>query len=250
VARLDPDNTDDGAGPRHVAGAGTCLLADGADVWVGSDGAHLFRLDGDRLQPVDSFDEAPTQSEWHTPWGGPAATRSMAAGHGFVFVNVHVGGILRSADRGRTWQDTINVHDDVHQVTMGSDGRLWAATGASALAHSDDDGRTWAHHREGLHGRYLRAAAPVEDGVLVTASSGPGATDGAVYRFDGDRFERCTLGIPADFGGNIDTHLLATGRGVAAVAGPDGRLYLSGDGGRRWHVEADGLAPVRAAVIT
>src|SRR5437660_4233834 len=61
----------------------TCLGGDRAGkVLVGTTGAHLRLLDvaGGRVEPLDGFEEAPTREKWHTPWGGPPDTRSMATG--------------------------------------------------------------------------------------------------------------------------------------------------------------------------
>jgi hypothetical protein len=238
---------------RHIAAApahrALCVHATGDVVWVGTAEAHLLRCDGDALVPVESFDTAPRRTEWHTPWGGPPDTRSMAGTRDELLVNVHVGGILRSNDGGVTWSATLDLRDDVHQVALGADGTVWAATGAAALAESRDGGDTWTHHSDGLHGTYLRAVAPTDDGALVTASSGPHASDGAAYRFDGEHFHPCDSGMPARFAGNLDTYRLAAAGATAALAGLDGRLYLSEDGGRTWIDVAGNLPEVRAVVI-
>ncbi len=226
-----------------------CLLASGADVFVGTDEAHLLRLGDGRLERVESFEEAPTHEEWHTPWGGPPATRSMAADRGRLYVNVHVGGILRTDDRGETWSSTLDLHDDVHQVSIDSKGTVWAATGHSALAESHDGGDSWSYHREGLHAAYLRSVVPLPDGVLVGASSGPRAKDGAVYRFDSDGFHLCENGLPSRFEGNLDTYRTASAGDTVAVAGRDGRLYVSEDAGRTWTDVAGDLPKVNAVVI-
>ena len=81
---------------------GTCIaVADEEDVLVGSSEARLFRIIGDGLQPVVPFDQAEGRSAWYTPWGGPPDTRSIAEWDEAVYVNVHVGGILRTEDRGQ-----------------------------------------------------------------------------------------------------------------------------------------------------
>jgi hypothetical protein len=50
--------------------------------------------------------------------GPPLGIRSMAAtcDGAVLLANVHVGGIPRSTDAGLTWQPTIDIESDVHQV--------------------------------------------------------------------------------------------------------------------------------------
>lgn len=135
---------------------GTCLVAADGAVLVGTIGAHLLRLEGGRLEPVRSFDEAEGRDKWYTPWGDPADTRSLARDDaGALFANVHVGGILRSADGGGSWEPTvIDIDSDVHQVIAwpGRAGWVLAAT-AVGLARSEDAGASWRFDTEGLHAR-------------------------------------------------------------------------------------------------
>ncbi len=232
-----------------VEGAiGWCLLVKDGVVWVGTDNAGLFRLDGDRMVRVRSLDAAPTRSDWYHPGGRPG-TWSMAADGGRMYVNVHVGGILVSDDDGRTWAPTIDLHDDVHQVSVGTGGRVWAATGMRGLGESRDAGQTWTYHAAGLHAPYLTCAVPTSDGVLVAASSGHRAADGAVYRFDGEVFHLCAGALLERLGSTLAARQLAANEKVAAVAGFDDRLYASHDSGRTWNSIAQGLADVRAIVI-
>jgi hypothetical protein len=225
-----------------------CVVASAGGLWIGTVEAHLFRLDGRQLTLVRSFENAPTRSEWYHPGGRAPGTWSLAAHGGRLYVNVHVGGILASNDGGETWAPTIDLHDDVHQVSVSDDGTVWAATGMRALAESRDAGRTWAYHGSGLHAPYLTCAVPTADGVLVAASSGHRATDGGVYRFDGETFRLCN-GLPERFRGTVETRCLAARGRAAALAGLDGRLYASQDAGRTWNVVADNLPAVRAVVI-
>jgi len=95
----------------------TCLAAAPRGLLVGTARAHLLRLERDRLVPVPSFDEAEGRDEWYTPWGAPADVRAISAGaEGEVYVNVHVGGVVRSTDGGATWRPTLDIEHDVHQV--------------------------------------------------------------------------------------------------------------------------------------
>ena len=232
-----------------IEAPGTCLLAQRNAVWIGTEGAHLLRFADATLAPVLAFDDAPSRAAWHTPWGGPPDTRWIDAQDGRLYVNVHVGGILVSDDEGASWQATLDLGVDVHQVSVDAAGTVWAATGAAGLGESSDHGRSWSFHTDGLHATYLRAAVPCGDGVVVTASSGPRSRDGAVYRFDGEGFTPCNSTLPARFAGNLDTGRLAAYRETVALAGLDGRLYVSEDAGRTFRVVATELPPVHEVVV-
>lgn len=71
----------------------TCIVSTADGALAGTAGAHLLTIADGQATRVTSFDDAPTRSAWHTPWGGPPDVRSMAvAADGTVYVNVHVGG--------------------------------------------------------------------------------------------------------------------------------------------------------------
>ena len=184
---------------------------------------------------IPSFDEAPTRDQWTTPWGGPPDVFSMASHGDDLYVSVHVGGILHSDHDGRTWQATIDMHDDVHQVVADDDGTVWAATGRRGLARSTDKGRTWQHLTDGLHATYLLAVAVTDAGVLVSAQSGHAGSDTAVYLLNGERFEPVT-GLPSPLSGISPRHLAASGP-TAELMTDDGTLHLSHDEGRTWRPE-------------
>lgn len=170
-------------------------------------GASLF-LDG---VLCESFERAPTREHWHTPWGGPPEVRSwsVAPDTGALFVNVHVGGILRSVDGGESWQATIDLNHDVHEVVALADGIVLAACGDGGLAVSRDGGDSWSFVVKGLREFYARAVCATDDGwVLLSASAGPRVAESAVYQrplagvgVDDVGFEVVVDGIP----GNVDT---------------------------------------------
>jgi hypothetical protein len=164
-----------------------------------------------------------------------------------LYVSVHVGGILRSADGG-SWVPTIDLHDDVHQVAVDAAGTVWAATGRRGLAESNDRGATWRYHADGLHARYLLAVAALIDGVLVAASSGHAARDGALYRFDGARFVRCH-GLPYDLNGAVGPRQLAAAGKDAVVALPNGDVYISHDGGHEWTRQVTSLRGISEVTL-
>jgi hypothetical protein len=231
-----------------------CLLPDAHGLLVGTFAAHLYRLRGDALVRIDAFDQAEGRASWYTPWGGPPETRSLARDTaGTLYANVHVGGIPRSRDGGATWQPTIEVRADVHQVAAHptQPGLLYAATGRG-LAISRDAGDTWEFETASLHGRYLRGVAIAGETLLLSASTGDSSRQGAVYRRPLDArgpFERCRAGLPDWFPENIDTHCLTADGPLAAIATSAGEVYLSRDAGTTWERAAHGLPAVKSVVM-
>jgi hypothetical protein len=251
MLRRDPD----GSWTELASGSElTCLLVGEDDVLVGMDPARLLRLEGGSLEPVSSFDDTPGHESWHTPWGGPPAVRSMARDQaGRLHVNVHVGGIPRSLDGGATWQPTIEVDSDVHQVVAHPTlADVVLAATAMGLARSDDGGGHWRFEREGMHADYCRAVAVTGGTVLVSASTGPSGRRAAVYRasLDGPaRFERCRDGLPEWFEANVDSGSLAADGDTVAFGTADGSLFVSQDVGVTWTEVASDLPAVRVVAL-
>jgi hypothetical protein len=236
----------------------TSLTEVGGDVFVGDGGGHLLRHrvggDSPHMVPIESFDAVPGRDEWHAVGSREPYVRSLTAtADGVILANVHVGGIPRSTDAGATWEPTIDVDADVHQVRAHPERpELVLAAAAVGVCRSDDAGATWQVRTDGLHATYCRAVALAGDLMLVSASSGPFTEQGALYRraLDTDGpFERCTDGLPEWQPDNIDTGCLDTDGERAAFGGADGVVYGSEDAGRTWRVLADGLPPVTAVAI-
>ena len=162
-----------------------CAVATSQGVFVGTEEAHLLRLGDDgALAPVEAFETIEGRETWFTPWGGPPAVRSIAQDlSGRLHANVHVGGIPRSVDAGASWEPTIDIDADIHQVVAHpSEPDVVLAAGAVGLAVSVDGGASWRIEREGLHATYARAVAVAGDHVLLTVSNGPRGGRAAIYR--------------------------------------------------------------------
>jgi hypothetical protein len=239
---------------RHIATLegpeATCIAMTDA-IHVGSSGAHLFRLTGGALEPVFAFDAIDGRERWYTPWGGPPDTRSISEWGEDVYVNVHVGGIARTNDGGRTWSPTIDIDEEVHQVAT-AEGLVLAA-GAGGLSVSGDKGATWSLRTDGLEARYARAVVVCGESVLVSASNGPRGGRAGVYRagLEEGPFARCREGLPDWFDDNIDTYCLdALNDGSCAAFGTtDGRVFVSDDGGIAWTELTAALAPVEHLLV-
>lgn len=223
-----------------------------AGISIGTSEARLARLtEKGELEWIEAFDQAPGRDRWFTPWGGPPAVRTLSEDHNTVYVNVHVGGVLRSLDEGARWEPTIDIEADVHQVATGH-GHVYAA-GARGLAVSADRGESWRTSSDGLHAAYCRAVAVCGRHLLLSASDGPGRGRAAVYRseIDGRRFEKCDGGLPEWFAGNVESlclDALPDGR-LAAFGSEAGELYASSDEGASWRLLAAGLSEIRRVLV-
>jgi hypothetical protein len=242
-------------GWSHVVEVGNldieCLADTVAGVIGGTSQAHLFRVvpPPAPLETVTGFDEVAGRDEWYTPWGGPPAARSISEDDDAVYVNVHVGGIVRSRDEGGAWEPTIDIDADVHRVWAGQQG-VYAAC-ALGLAVSRDGGDTWSIDDEGLHATYCRGVTLCGDTVLVSASNGPGGGRAALYRraAGGGPLERCRTGLPEWFDGNIDSAWLDAMPALAAFGTADGRVFASADEGVTWDEVAAGLPSIGAVLV-
>lgn len=234
--------------------AGTCLAVTREGITVGTEEAHLVRLIDSTIENIGSFDTAEGRDAWYTPWGNPADVRSIAVGvDGDLYVNVHVGGVVRSRDGGRTWTPTLDIESDVHQVLAHPrhPGVVLVAA-AVGFGVSRDGGAAWQFVTGCLHARYLRAVAVSGETVLVSASTGPGGTRSALYRKaldGGNDFVRCADGLPTWFGDNIDTACLVAAGPLVVFGTEDGRVFRSRDGGARWELLAKGMPPVTCLSI-
>jgi hypothetical protein len=237
-----------------IAGPSATSLAPAAGaVWIGTDQAHLFRFRDGGLHGVESFERVDGRDAWYTPWGEPPQARSMAvARDGSVYVNVHVGGVVRSNDDGKTWAPTLDIENDVHQVVahpVRAEVVLVAA--AAGFGVSRDAGRSWEFVTAGLHAHYLRAVAVAGDDVVISASAGPHGRRAALYRkpLDGGRFARCREGLPTWFDDNVDTACLAADGARVVCGTQDGRIFRSLDGGGRWELALKDLPAITGVAL-
>lgn len=224
----------------------TCILPRDDEVLVGTAEAHLARCRDGGLETVGSFEEVPGRATWFTPWGGPPDVRSLAHVAGDVFVNVHVGGIVRGDGESR-WTPTLEITADVHEVI--AVGETLMAACAVGFAESGDGGESWAFDDHGLHATYARAIAATSTSVYMSVARGPRGGDAGIYtkeRSERGTFTRCDL---PSFSDNIDTGCLAAAEDLVAFGTRDGDVYASSDGGRTWDAIARDLPPIRGLTL-
>ncbi len=173
----------------------SCCMAVRDTIYVGTDDARMLRLSqaAGLLDTLDGFDSVAGRDTWFAGsaivngqrLGPPLGIRSLAANSNgsILFANVHVGGIPRSLDGGKTWQPTIEINSDVHEVRAHpTNPDIVAAAAAVGLCISRDSGATWIIEREGLHAPHCSAVAFSGDDILFSASTDPFAAQGRIYR--------------------------------------------------------------------
>jgi len=233
-------------------------------IYVGTDDARMLRLSdrGAVLEPIDGFDNVAGRDAWFAGSaivngqrvGPPLGIRSVTANSNgsILFANVHVGGIPRSMDGGRSWRPTIDINSDVHEVCAHpANPNIVVAASAIGLCISRDAGATWIIEREALHASYCSAIAFSGDDILVSASTDHFAAQGRIYRRsimpDGD-IGAVEGGMPTWTEGIVDTGCIAANGSSIAVADRAGSLYGSDDFGRAWSCRFNGL-PTPSGVL-
>ena len=242
----------------------SCCMTVRDTIYVGTDDARMLRLShgGAVLDPIGGFDNIAGRDAWFAGSaivngqrvGPPLGIRSVAANSNgsILFANVHVGGIPRSKDDGRTWQPTIDINSDVHEVRAHPENPdIVVAAAAVGLCISRDAGATWTIKRDGLHASYCSAVAFSGDDILVSASTDHFASQGRIYRRsirpDGDLMA-VEDGLPTWIKGIADTGCIAASGSSIAVADRAGNLYRSDDFGHAWSCRSIEL-PIPSGVL-
>jgi len=242
----------------------SCIVTVANEIYVGTDDAKILRLSaGGHLKNVGEFADVPGRDTWYAGaalidgklLGPPLGIRSMTAtcDGGALLVNVHVGGIPRSTDGGATWNPTIEIDADVHEVRAHvARPDVVIAAAATGLCISRDSGATWRIERKGLHAHYCSAVAFAGTDVVVAASEDHFAARGGVYRRPLD--EPGPLlpvggGLPQWLDGIVDTACIATHGSTLALADRGGNVYHSNDTGQTWSRIAERLATPSSVFI-
>ena len=155
-------------------------------------------------------------------------------------------------DGGRTWQPTIDINSDVHEVRAHpANPDIVVAASAVGLCISRDSGATWTIERDGLHAPYCSAVAFSGNDILVSASTDHFAAEGRIYRRpitpDGS-LVAVEGGMPTWTEGIVDTGCIAANGSSIAVADRAGNLYVSDDFGQAWSCRSTRL-PTPSGVL-
>ena len=240
---------------------------DGA-VYAGTEPSALYRSDdgGDSWQELKSLLDLPSQPTWsfpprpwtsHVRWIAPSPHDAEV-----LLVGIELGGLMRSTDRGATWQDhRPGAQPDVHSLTWHpkAPGRAYEAGGGGS-AWSDDAGDTWNPADDGRDRHYTwSVAVDREDPELwyVSASTGPYAAHGGrdpqaeIYRRRGDEpWQALAGGLPKPLPAMPYALVATDGRLFAGLA--DGQIWESADRGDSWHaiaIEGDAVTELHALAV-
>jgi hypothetical protein len=205
--------------------------------WAGTEPSALFRSeDGGRTwQEKTGLQALPSKPGWsfpprpwthHVRWIEPDA-----ADAGRLFVGIELGGVMRSLDRGETWEDRKpRSQHDCHTLRTHplAPGTLYEAAGGG-FAESHDGGATWQRDDAGAlgaHGHHYLWGLAVDPGdpatVIVSGSPGPRAAhddraaEAALYRRTaGGAWQALQDGLPDPHG--TRAYVLATQRAEPGV---------------------------------
>ncbi|MDP9175495.1 MAG: hypothetical protein M3O30_16760 [Planctomycetota bacterium] len=236
-------------------GMQSILEMDGALLGGGLEEAAIVRVsNGNDIERLKGFEETPGHSEWRAG-GPPLGVRSLAAtcdGETLIAA-VHVGGLPRSQDRGRTWTPTIPIMFDVHEVRAHpSRPGFVAAAAAVGLCVSHDGGKLWEVMANGLNITNSLAVAVLESEVLFSVQDGPFAKQSQLWRWpiggEGE-LQQVRQGLPEWLEGKVDTAQITSGGDRAAICDGGGNLWLSDTQSSGWKCLGKGLGYASGLLI-
>ena len=229
-------------------------------VYVGSEPAAVFTSHdgGETWEEYAGFRAVPESSQWffhsETRYSHVRDLRMAPHSPDVLYAGIEVGGVVRSRDGGKSWQQLHGTHDDIHcvNISMARPGTVYVAT-ARVPYRSDDEGEHWELINSGLQRPYTLhiAAAPDDaDLVLVTVSDNSRRQNPQLYRStNGGREWKLieAVGSGDDMVVAIDWDANNPQRVYAGTDG--GRIYCSGDRGESWEQVPVSLATVAVGAL-
>ncbi len=195
---------------------------DDAVVYAGTEPVHLYRSEdgGDSWEEISTLIEMPddTRARWWSPVSGVGHIRNIfvhADDPATIYLALEHGGIVRSFDRGRTWQDVSAGIDyiDIHLVaSLPHRSDRYYVSSARGFFTSDDPGDGWVRAENGFTRDYFHDfifLPPERDGedpsmLIGTADKSPGSWNrperarSAIFRSNdcARSWHRVTEGLP------------------------------------------------------
>ncbi|HLR14758.1 MAG TPA: hypothetical protein VK144_02980 [Bacillota bacterium] len=153
-------------------------------IWAGTEPSNVYRSEdgGNTWTSYPSFLELPSEDTWFFPPRPHThhvhAIQPDLYDPEVIFIGIELGGVLKSTDKGRTWEDRKeNSQFDCHSLTMNqfAKGRLYEAAGGG-YAETIDGGKSWNTYNDGL-GSYtylVDVAVDSSDPNIIVASGAKG----------------------------------------------------------------------------
>ena len=237
-------------------------------VYAGTEPSNLFRSEdgGEAWQLLPGLRRLPSEPRWSfppRPWTHHVSTIALhATDPDALFVGIELGGVMRSADGGRTWIDhNPQAHSDAHQLLTHplAPERVYEVAG-QGIAASHDRGQTWRRVDSGLDRHYAWAAAidPADPNLWYAsvsrspfAAHGGGDGQSVLVRSRGDGWS------PIDQWGE-NPALRRMPYALAALPGHAGRvlvglrggaMLVGEDAGERWSALEAPLRDVVALAV-
>jgi photosystem II stability/assembly factor-like uncharacterized protein len=184
-------------------------------VYAGTEPSALFvsRNGGTSWRELEGMGNLPSAPTWSfppRPWTSHVRAIALSyADPNLIVVGIELGGVVRSADGGETWQDQRpGAQPDCHSLFAhpGAPELLYEA-GGGGFAQSTDFGESWEGADGGMDLHYVWGlAVDTEDPSLVytSAASGPyqahgrGSSNATIYRRSGnERWQPVLEGLSA-----------------------------------------------------
>ena len=222
-------------------------------VYAGTEPSRLYRSDddGETWQDMRALTDLPSAPSWSfppRPW--TSHVRWIAPHHDdpdLLFAGIELGGVMRSADGGATWEDRKpgSYHDSHAVLTHAlAPGRVYEAAGGG-VALSDDAGATWREVDDGMDRHYvwgLAVDSADPDLWYVSASFSArdahhtsGQAKARIYRKRGSEPWQPLASLPDPLPSMPYALLALHDRPGTLVAGMhDGEILLSKDAGETW----------------
>ncbi|MCG1003996.1 MULTISPECIES: hypothetical protein [Halobacterium] len=238
----------DSADWMRVADVGdvTAVAVHESGVWAGTEPSAVYHAPGgETFTECEGLTDLPSSDDWafpprpsthHVRWLEPTPER--------LYVAVEAGALVRSTDRGETWQDRVRSGPyDTHSMATHRDRPDLAYSAAGdGFYVTEDGGDSWRTVEAGLDRTYCWSVVcdPGDpERVLVSAADGPrsahdaGTASSAVFRKNGADadWERCE-DLPGP-NGLLASVLVATGSGEAVAATNRG-FFETDDWGASW----------------
>jgi photosystem II stability/assembly factor-like uncharacterized protein len=223
-------------------------------VYAGTEPSNLYRTDDDgrSWQDFPRLPELPSAPGWSfppRPW--TSHVRWIAPHHHdpeLLFAGIELGGVMRSTDGGRTWEDRKpNSYHDSHAVLthQHAPGRVYEAAGGG-VARSDDAGASWTTVDDGMDRHYVWGLAvdPADPDLWYVSASfsareahrANGDAQARLYRRRGDGpWQPLTGDLPDPLPYMPYALLTLRDRPSTLLAGMQhGEILLSEDAGDSW----------------